>query len=213
MSTLDENALKLQCLAKEACANPVDAALLRKFFKTALKAHWEYPSNHGRYEEQLGCFSTDPASDQHVDIMLSYEEDRGKNNTYPRIIVSIGDSQVQKMGLGNIGGYSPDKASSENAWQVTTALNIQHMFRDPDLALIAAQSSFEFFAGFHKQFRDVLGLQTFEPVSISNEKRIRPHPNDHFRVDALFQLNYNFVITVNTESHRLKTVAHTTTIT
>lgn len=212
MTFNDENARLTLCLANKCCEGPVDPVLMRRFFKTAIKAHWENPTNHGRYEDVLGCYGLDENSKMPLTIMVANEDMTGEKVSYPRIVLKVGDSNVQKHVLGNEGEYSADNASLETAWQIDTSIRVTHIFQDADVAYAAAQSTFEFLAAFSGEWRSVLGLQLFDPVSVSEEKIEKPIPEGYFRVDATFKLNYNFVITVNTESHRLKVIAHDVTI-
>lgn len=210
-----ENARKTLCLAGSCCEGPPDPVLIRKFFRSAVKAHWEDTGNHGRYESILSCFT--PINENgagNLNVLLSYEDNAGEKITDPRIIISLKKSDVEKKIIGNFADVSEDGAHIETGWQISTSLVISHVFNDADLALTAAQSTFEFLAGFGTSFMNALGLNMFEPKGIG-EPALYPgtkHPTSYFQVDAVFMMNYNFYISVNIESHRLKVISQEVTI-
>lgn len=210
-----EHARKTWCLSQQCCEGPVDPVLLRRFFKQAILAHWEDPNNHGRYSDVLGCYS--PISETgkgKLNVVLSYEDNLGEKIVDPRIVVGLKGSNILKKTLGNRNGVSDDGATIETAWQVDTNLVLTHIFQDADVALIAAQSTFEYLAGFHTAFMGCLGLSMMEPKQ-TTDPQIYPgtkHPQTYFQVDVTFALNYNFNISVNIESHRLKKVVADITI-
>ena len=212
MNFEEEHARQMICLAQKCCEGPVDPILLRKFFKTAVKVHWGTSSNHGRYEEILGCYNFNSEKSP-LTVMMAHEDMTGERISYPRIIVRVGDQQVSKKVIGNVGSFSDDNASMETSWQIDSTLTFSHIFQDVDICYAAAQSTFEFVSAFTDSWRSIFALQLFDPIGVSTEKLEKPHPENYFRVDATFKLNYNFVITVNTESHRLKVIARDVTIT
>lgn len=211
-----ENARKTLCLSAACCEGPVDPVLIRKFFKQAVLAHWEDSGNHGRYEDILSCYSpiTDGQPGGNLNIIASHEDTSGEKINDPRIIIALKNSTMDKKSLGNVTEVHSDGAHIDTSWQMNTPLVISHIFNDADVALTAAQSTFEFIAGFHTMIMEALGLNLLEPKGIDGPG-IYPntkHPQTYFQVDAVFFMNYNFHISVNIESHRLKIIAHDVTI-
>jgi hypothetical protein len=211
-----ENSKKTLALAYACCQGPVDPVLIRKFFKQAVMAHWEDPDNHGRYTDILSCYQ--PIGEDgrgNLNIMLSYEDTSGEKIVDPRIVIGVRKSDVEKKALGNIADVHPDGAHIETGWQMNSTLVLSHIFNDADIAMTAAQSTFEFLAGFGMQFMDMLNLNLFEPKIIDDPKiyGATKHPQTYFQVDVVFMMNYNFFISVNIESHRLKIISNDVTIT
>ncbi len=206
-----ENAKATLCLGRECCEGPVDPVLIRKFFKQAIAAHWEDPNNHGRYSRELSCYN--PRSEGgNLSVLMAHEDISGEKISDPRIVVGVQSSHVDKKSLGNVSEVHVDGAHIETGWQINTDLGISHIFNDADVALIAAQSTFEFISGFHSMIMEVLGLNLLEPKAIEGPKIYTKHPQAYFQVDAVFLMNYNFYISVNIESHRLKIIAQDVTI-
>jgi hypothetical protein len=210
-----EHARKALILGKACCEGPPDPVLIRRFFKQAILAHWEDSGNHGRYEPILSCYS--PINEQgqgNLNVLMSYEDNSGEKLTDPRIVIGIRKSDVEKKTIGNVNEVSEDGAHIGTSWQITSALVISHIFNDADVALSAAQSTLEFLAGFHTMLMEGLGLNSLEPKAIDDPKIYAgtKHPQTYFQVDVVFTMNYNFYISVNIESHRLKIISNDVTI-
>lgn len=216
MTSAYEHSRKAFCLSQQCCEGPPDPVLLRRFFKQAILAHWEDPKNHGRYESVLSCYSPVKENGEgNLQVVLSFEDNHGEKLTGPKIVVGVRNSTMNKKTIGNLNGVSDDGATLETSWQTDAALVFTHIFSDADIAMIAAQSTLEYIAGFHRAFMDCLGLNQLEPKQTGDPQRYQgtAHPQSYFQVDVVFSLNYNFHISVNIESHRLKKVAQAITIT
>lgn len=212
-----ENSRKSLCMELACCQGPPDPVLIRKFFKQAIMAHWEDPRNHGRYEDVLACYTPikENGGPGTLKVLLAHEDTTGETIIDPRIVVSIKKSDVEKKTIGNVTDVSEDGAHIQTEWQMNSYMVISHIFNDADIALTAAQSTFEFIAGFHTQYMGSLGLNMLEPKAIEEPKHYpgTKHPQTYFQVDAVFMMNYNFYISVNIESHRLKIIQNDVTIT
>lgn len=194
----------------QSCGNTaVDSTYLRALFKDIIAAHWETPSNHGRLEQYLGCYTVKSDSNPTGDltVRMAYEIEPKNPNPIPSIIIDAGNVALEKLVLGNSASHEVLENVNKRSWMAATQITVQHRFDRPEDTLIAAQSTLEFIAGVSHDLMRELGLSLLEPKGMTTVIQRESTPNKYFQVDVGIELKYNFTMSINLESHRIKTIA------
>lgn len=195
-----------------SCGNiAVDSSYLRALFKDIVAAHWETSSNHGRLEPTVGCYTVRSESNPtgNLTVRMAYEVDPKNPNPIPSIVIDAGNVAIEKLVLANSASHNVLENTNKRSWMAATQISIVHRFVEPEDCLIAAQSTLEFIAGVSHELMRVLGLSLLEPKGMTTATQVESTPNKYFQVDVGVELKYNFTMSVNLESHRVKTLAAT----
>jgi hypothetical protein len=217
MDAHTEKTREFLCFLDSRCKGGWDAYSLRMLFKGLVEAHWEDGLNHGRYSSKLSCFKlSDKVAEGQTRLVVKipYETDPNNPEPIPRIEVHVGGLTFEKRVLGNVssaeGNRSPGKEDINHtltSWQANHDVVLVHIFENPETALLAAQSTLEFFAGVSGDLRDTCGFGLFEPIGCTAVKQVTKDPSAYFQVDVGLKLQYDFTVAINLESHRLKVLA------
>lgn len=199
MTPAEEDARNFLCLTDTTCPPLLDPHTIRKIFKLLMKAHWADSRNHGRYASEL-CDSAN------VTVLLSYELDDKNLDPIPSVKVKTRATKLDKKTLNNYSGVTKDYQKETTGTIVETLVVFEHMFQDAEQALIAAQSTAEFLLGVRELLMKAFKFSMIELVEIGDLQLTDPRPERYYRVDVSLKLNYNIAITVNLESHLIKTV-------
>jgi hypothetical protein len=187
----------------------VDSTYLRGLFKDIIAAHWETSSNHGRLEPSIGCYTVKSDSNPKgtLTVRMAYEIDKKNPNPIPSIVVDVGNVALNKLVIGNSVSHKEPENTNTRSWMAATQIAIQHRFVEPEDCLIAAQSTLEFLAGTSHELMRELNLSLLEPKGMTTVRQVESTPTKYFQVDVGVELQYNFTMSVNLESHRIKTIA------
>jgi hypothetical protein len=217
MTELQEKIREFHCRVQECKNLPTDAYLLRGFFKNLIEMHWENGANHGRYQGQLGCYKIrtkeNPKGD--LTIKMNYEDDPQNPNPVPSIIIVAGNTSIQKQVIGNLADFRADPKTDNKlpsktqikGWMASCPMIFSHRWDNGEDALIAAQSTLEFLAGFQDDIMKTMGLSLCEPKGMSTPKKPEQGVTGYYQVDVGLDLQYNFTMSVASESHIVKTFA------
>jgi hypothetical protein len=191
----------------------IDSTYLRGLFKGIVEAHWETSTNHGRLEPILGCYTVKSDSNPKgtLTVRMAYEIDKKNPNPLPSIVVDVGNVAINKLVLGNSVAHKDPENTNTRSWMAATQIAIQHRFIEPEDCLIAAQSTLEFLAGTSHELMRRLQLSILEPKGMTTVRQVESTPTKYFQVDVGLELQYNFTMSVNLESHRIKTLSNTFT--
>lgn len=201
MTESDENTKKLLCYLNEFCPTALDNVEILRFFQLLLAAHWETPSNHGNFESLLGCIDSEGL------VTTQLEDNPKTGKSAPKIKISIGESQFSKTNIGDVNTESFDGNEVTYGWICDTTLVFSHLFETPGLAFVAGSSSFEFLTAIANEVRQQLGLIHLQPVTIGTVKKEKNNAAENFNLDIVFKISYNYYVSANLETHRIKVIA------
>lgn len=185
---------------------PLNGSNLRSIFLLLTRSHFSSPKNHGLLESSIGCFvyDDDPAK-RTLDIELSHNFIPNKSVKVPAIYVGMDQGTTfSKVDFNNHLQFNEDNSGWHTGKLATTAVAFIHLAPTLDQALLMAESSTAFFMGVRDNLKTKLNLSSFDIVSLSPAALIEKSPTTYFRVDLQCALSFNFVVSVNLESHRLK---------
>jgi hypothetical protein len=209
MKERDVKAREFLALVSKRCdKDPTDAYFLRKFFRSLLSAHWETPTNHGRFKDYLTCYDLrTPLNPQgSLVVKMSHEHDPSDPDPVPVISVEVGDTTIKKHVVANKTDYKFDTGETSRTWEAGCPITVTHTFHDGETALVAAQSTLEFLSGASHAIMMSLAGSLFEPIHLSSVKKTDKDPTAKFSVDVVFALNYDMSMLVNLEAHRIKVI-------
>lgn len=206
MTNSEENTKKLLCYINEICPRELNNIEILRFFQLLLAAHWENVDNHGTYAEYLACI------DNRGLVETTLDENPKVVKTTPKINISLGEVKFEKAHLGDDNTESEDGNILTFGWGCSTQLIFNHRFETPGQTLIAAQSSFDFLTASAYEVRNLLGLTALLPVGISQPKKEKNQASDNFNLDIIFNISYNYYVSTNLETHRIKEIAATISI-
>lgn len=201
MTDSEENTKRLLCYINELCPKELNSIELLRFFQLLVSAHWEHSDNHGQYSQYLSCINNKNI----VETTLDANPKTAK--TTPKITIKLGDIKYEKAHLGDNKAESEDGNIITYAWGCTTPIIFNHRFETPGQTLVAAESTFEFLTAIANEVRQLLNLSSFVPVGISQPKKEKNQASDDFNLDIVFNISYNYYVSANLETHRIKVVA------
>ena len=207
MTTEEEHTRKLLCYMDDICAEELDNISLMKFFQLLIGAHWENPNNHGKYSDSLGCLSTVVGHVSAMRVTSSIDANPKDINSAPQIMVRLGETKFIKTHIDDKVGESDDGNVEHKVWTANTMLRITHTFETPAQAQLAAASNLEFITAISGEIKKVLNLIHIQPVMMSDFKKEKNGGSDNFNVDLVFDISYNYYVSVNLETHRIKVIA------
>jgi hypothetical protein len=200
MTDSDENTKKLLCYIRDFCPTVLDNVEILKFFQLLLAAHWETSSNHGKYEPYLACIGK-----QNL-VTTTLEDNPTTSKSAPKIKITLGEVQFNKTHLGDINAESDDGNEITYSWNCSTTIIFNHLFETPGQTLVATTSSFEFLTAIANEVRKMLGLVHFQPVSMGAPKKEKINAAENFNLDIIFNISYNYYVSANLETHRIKVI-------
>lgn len=201
MTDQEENTKRLLCYINKVCPQELDNIELLKFFQLLIAAHWESTSNHGRYETYLSCIGTKGL------VTTTLDSNPKLTPTAPSIQIKIGDTKFTKAHIGDANGESADGNEVTFAWNTTSTITFSHLFETPGETQIAVASTLEFLCAIANEVRTLLGLTFFQPAGISTPKKEKNSGSDNFNLDIVFNISYNYYVSANLETHRIKVIA------
>lgn len=189
-----------------ACLDrPLDSVNLRRFFLMLMRAHWMDSQNHGSLSEFFSCvrYDEDPAQ-RTLDIELAHTYDPNKASLSPAIYVGFESFNLQKLGIGNSVGRSPDNSTRQEAKRAETMMRLSHVASSADMALLMAESNAVLLQGIEKDLIANMDILSLEVMGWTDPKPIEKAPERNFQVDLRCSLSFNFIVEIDIESHRIK---------
>ena len=191
----------------ECFGQPLTLTNLRAVILLVLRSHYADPNNFGDLKDALKCLTYDPdkPDDSSLGIELGSVFDTKNPGPGPGIYVDFsGQAEWKKKVLDNSAGYNDDNSLHKYVWLVETDMIISHLSDSIDLSLTMAESSTSLFLGLRPHLMQVLSLSSMEVKALSFPKPPEKDIERYFRVDLVLSFVFNFHMSVNFESHRLK---------
>lgn len=189
---------------------PLTLTNLRAVVLLLLRTHFSDPDNFGTTKEELKCLTYDPdkVKESTLGIELGSVFDPKNPGPRPGIYVDFdGKASWDKKVLNNSAGSSEDNSVSNYVWLVKTNIIISHLADSIDLALTMAESSASLFLGLRPHLMQTLDIASMEVTSLNFPKPPAKDIERYFQVDLSISFIFNFHMSVNLESHRLKKFA------
>jgi len=185
------------------------APSVRKLFLMLTRAHFAAADNFGTLKKELGelHWSDDPEV-CNIKIDLQYEFLNGPiQDTIPRIGIGISGIKFSDTGASNYAGNSDDTSTEYFSTTATGTVQWACYGDTADLAGNLAETIFAFFTAIKPLLMNqtdfnYFRIQEMGPVTrVDNEGK-----KSCYRIDLGGSFQYNHVVALNTESHRLKKI-------
>lgn len=184
---------------------PLGSVTLRRFFLMLMRAHWSDPDNHGTLSDLLGCMVySDPPEKSKLPIFLSHDYDPSQGSRIPSIYVAINQFRLAKVALGNEAGYNEDNSARTELKRCDAEVRVAHRAMSADQALLMAESGAALLQGVHKDIAGNLDLLDFQVNGWTDALRREQGETRYFQVDLTCSVAFNFLVQIETESHRIK---------
>jgi len=173
------------------------------------RAHFATADNFGTLKEELGelHWSDDPEV-CNIKIDLQHEFVNGPiQDTIPRIAIGISGIKFSDTGVGNYAGHSADNSTEYFSTTGTGIVQWACYGDTADLAGNLAETIFAFFTAIKTLLINQTDFNYFRILEISPMNRLdNEGKKSCYRVDLGGSFQYNHVVALNTESHRLKKI-------
>ena len=194
---------------KTAMDSPLTAGSLRRIFLLLTRLHFSNPAHYGGLREVLKdlIWTPDDKTSQ-MDVELLGVFDPKKTTQRPAAYVGFKGFKFGKGGVGNFAGENEEGSAQYLAHQTDTTLVIRCIAMTDDMAAAMADSVCAYFLGIsillYRQMHPHLRL--FDILGISDAVEVEQAPERAFQVDLTCAVNFNYILTINLESHRIKKV-------
>lgn len=192
------------------------AVNLRRVFLLLTQAHFAHADNFGLLKETLkDCIWNPDAEERQIHVALQSEFDpRGVFNTLPSVFFGFGDSNFEQEVVSGYAGHNDDNSAADYVMKAEASIQWVHCAHTDTMTGNLAETVFSLLAGARPWLIEKLGLRAFMIGQLSMPVKVKMEGVEpYYRVDLRCTLHYNHVLTLSTESHRLKKVAHDFTLT
>lgn len=190
---------------------PLTMARLRSVILLITRAHYGDPDNFGPLKDDLKCLKYDPENKEKGTMGIelgSVVDVKTAGILPPGIYIDFdGKCTWEKKVLNNLAGSSADNSVSNYAWLNRANIIVSHFSDSIDLSLTMAESTTSLFLGLRPHLMHMLDLNLLEVESLTFPKPSEKDVERYFQVDLNLSIVFNFNMSVNLESHRLKKFA------
>ncbi len=186
---------------------PLSPVTLRRIMLLLFREHYSDMSQFGAYRDLLGdlTYNDDPKkSTLAVDLLHAYDPKKVSGD--PSIFIGFQPFQFTKKGVDNYAGMNDDESVIYKTMAAAGILIVRHCASASDMALLMGESSTNMLLGLQELLKNRLKLLGFDISTLSDPKMISPEPQRMFYCDLACQVSFNYTISVNMESHRLKKI-------
>ena len=171
-----------------------------------VRVHWARPENHSVLQPHLGCYvwGADEPS-KAVEIRATHDGEPGSADRAPMIRVDVSqEGEMQQLTMNNVIGTSDDGGTEILGWRCQARITVAHTMPSKALAIHAATSSLVLLAAAGRliQNRYRLQLTGYNLAGMKPAAPVKDNPRT-YRVDAMAKLVFTFLVSVNSETHRL----------
>jgi hypothetical protein len=188
---------------------PLSPTTLRRIFLLLLRFHYSDPDNYGDLKPLMGdLIYVDSEGDEgSLDIELLSIFDPRKRDPGPGIFVGFQPFTFKKPGVNYDAGTNNDGSAQYAVMTVDAQLIIKHISTLMDSTTIMGEATTAFLFGIRPMLMQRLCLRGFDIVSMTDAKQIEKAPDRTFECNVVININFDYVMTTNVESHRIKKVA------
>jgi hypothetical protein len=198
--------MTLKELADECERTGLSTVQLRRLFSLLLEDHFSKPTNYVDYAAELQCLKYDPSDKKNQMVIGPAHTDKTtSSDPSVAVFVSVKQMLVEKLVMGNRAAFLPDFSGEVQVKKSRAHVVLSHKHPDSDVAMLMAESSMTYLEGMHRLvYKLIPGLLGYECVEISEVKLDREKPQERYRCDLSVKVEYQMLITIYEESHRLK---------
>lgn len=187
---------------------PLSPVTLRRIFLLMMRLHFSDPANYGGLRPMLGDLRyREENSDLSVELLSVF--DPKNTDAAPGVYVGFQPFVFHKTGVNNYVGSSDDTSAQYFNMKCTTGLIVKHTAKTADLSSLLGEASAAFLFGLRPMLMARLCLLQFDIETLSDVKQKEKAPERVFESDLICTLAFNYAMTTNIESHRIKKIAAT----
>ncbi len=187
---------------------PLSPVTLRRIFLLLIREHYSNPEQYGDYKELLQGYKysdTEPQRTIDIDLMHTYDPEKLKSE--PSIYVGFQPFAFAKRTVSNYAGHNEDESVKYYTMPTSGILLVRHVSTSGDNALMLGELTTNLLFGLHELLlRKLPGLLGFDIASLSDPRLISKAPQRQVMVDLACKIDFNYALSVNEESHRLKKI-------
>jgi len=163
-------------------------------------------SAYGRYSDEFACLENDTEGGAGtLDVALNMIYDLTAEKGYkPAVWIGFTDLKFKKGVVDHSHSYTEDMSGVVRVYEASCNLVVHNVMPTHDGAAALGSITFEALAGLMEDIKDKLGLRGFDMAAINLPREVQKSPQEYFTVDVIAAIQFDYVITTTTESHRLK---------
>lgn len=193
----------------QACCDGrgLNAVRLRRLFTLLAKDLFTDPENIDEYSEQLACLKHDVNFPSGGDLYVgpTHTKQSAEGDPSAGVYVSVRQVHLDKKFLGNRWGRSPDGATVLLGKQARAHVRLRSKHPDVDIALMMGESLLVYLSALQPILTEfVPGLLSYDVVEMTEAELEKAKPENRYTVDVSVRVEYQLVVAVTQESHKLK---------
>lgn len=198
--------MTLKELTDECARSGLSTVQLRRLFSLLMEDHFSKPANYVDYAPELACLRYDPSDKKNqMAIGPTFTDKTTSGDPAVAVFVSVKQLLVDKLAMGNRAAFLPDFSGEVQVKKSRAHVVLSHKHPDSDVAMLMAESSMTYLEAMHPLvYKLVPGLLGYECVEIGEVRADREKPQERYRCDLSVKVEYQMLITIYEESHRLK---------
>jgi hypothetical protein len=189
----------------ECMSEPLTLVNLRALLLLLVKAHYSDADNFGLFSEELRCLVYNPdIEDNPITIGLDFIPVPKKPSPKPAIWVNMELCEFIKKVMDNRSGFSADNSRIKYNTLQHVVFSLTHVHDSVDICFMMAETTADFFTGMRLPLMEKMNIGMLEVTKISKPRIPEKAPDRHFEIDVTLDMQFNYAMTANIESHRLK---------
>lgn len=185
---------------------PVTIYSLRRLLMMFTRFHWAATTNHGELEPMLGCFKYNLEEPEKGNLIVDLAARFNPDHQLDGIYVGLASAPLRRVAVGHLSEVTETGATRRYAWVRECNLRITHVFVDPDIGSLAAESTEAFIAGVMPPTMHYMNVHGWDMRGILEPRQMARTPKSLYGVDVSLQISFNWGVDVTPESHLLKEV-------
>ncbi len=188
---------------------PLSIYKLRRMLMLFTRFHWAKPVNHGDLADELGCYlynlEEPDKGNVTVDLAARFNPDEKRNEIY----VGLAACATSRLTQGHLAEILPGGLGRRYVYKKEATLRLTHIFPDPDVGTLAAESTETFLASIMPttiKRLQVNGALGWEMKGIDEPRQMRRNPKLLYGVDVRLQISFTWGVDVIPETHLLKEI-------
>ncbi len=180
---------------------------LRRLFTLLIQDLFADPEGHDEWRDELVCLTYDLENPKAGDLYIGPTFTANSENPDPvqAVYISVKQLKFTSMGIGHKVGISADNATVVYGKKALAHLNIRPKHPDVDLTLMMGESILTFLEGIRPIFlRHIPGLLNYDVVQMDEVTQDKEQPDNRYKADLAVRIEYQMLIAVTEESHKLK---------
>ena len=190
----------------ESLNAPLNSANMRRAFLLLMRVHFSSPSNYGQLAEQLGGLIYTGETGSPMDVELMSVFNAKQVNPRPGVFVGLRGIKFTKQTIDNFAGSSEDGSKKFFEMKAETRLLVRHVAQISDMSSVMADTTTACLFGMREILMKHLGFTLFDILGQSEPTQTEQAPERAFQTDVECNVAFQYALTTNIESHRIKKV-------